>query len=147
MPLPLQRIEQESAVRADCESGRDNGLTLRPGFDQSGAFLANDGLLDLNRIDRPVPPNAAAEVENKTIMPAGMKPKSAADHLVMQHRRHTWPEQHDGIDARRIKTCGHYADVNKLLELPGLEACDRRMPIRCWCRAVDETAFDPHARL
>ena len=113
------------------------------------ASAARARRLDLQFVNRTMPPRVVAVVENQAIGLAGKEPEPSPDHLVKQARRHRRTEQNHAIDVRGVESSCQDVDVHqKLQRRPGqhpelltLESCQQFRPVGRRCLPRDDPAF------
>ena len=71
-----------------------------------------------------------------------MKAETAANHLVVEARRHCRPDKRDAVDVGSIETGGQNVDVAKILQLTGFEPGQRCVPLWDRCFTTHETTLD-----
>lgn len=142
MLLPLRRRELVTAIGTPRVTGGDDRQALRALFGRRGTVAAGP-LLDADRIHRAVAHDVAAEVEHQAIRLAGMEPKPAAHHLVIQPRRHRGPQQHDAVDVWCVEARGQHVDVAQKPQLTAAEAVQHGVALARRRFAGDESALNP----
>ena len=108
----LLRWEHVPAFGALAVSGVDDGVALRAGLRGGVAATAFAGLLRLYHVQRPVPHDVAAVVQNQAVRLArvGREACAASGHLEQQSRGVGRAHQHHAVRVRGVESgCQHRA--------------------------------------
>src|SRR5262245_37481785 len=100
MRLFLRRRKLVSAVRTSCVPGGDQRMTFRTLFGRRWAMSWEGRILHSHLVDRTVPFDVAAEVQDEAVAFPRMQAETPTHHLHKQPRRHRRPEQSNAIDIR-----------------------------------------------
>ena len=109
-----RRRELVAALGADGVGGVDHRLALRALLGRRFA-VAGGAVLDLQRIDRPVAQDVAAEVQDQAVVLRRVQPEAPTDHLVVEARRVRRPQQRHAVDVGRVEAGGQHVDVDQVL--------------------------------
>ena len=114
----------------------------------AGAFLhrrrsaGRVAVAHLQVVDRPVPHDVAAVVEDEAVLLPRREPEAAADHLVVEAWRRGRPQQRHAVDVRRVEAGGEHVHVREVAQLARTKALDAPLPLPGRRIAVDPAAFD-----
>ena len=117
------RRESVAALRADAVGGVDHRLALRAFL--GGRFaVTTRPIFDLECVDRPVPQNVAAEVQDEAVLLRRVQAEAPTDHLVVEARGVRRPQERHAVDVGRVEAGGQHVHVDQILQAAVLEALE-----------------------
>jgi len=118
--LPFRRRELVAAIWTRGISCRDHRMALRT-FLGRGLAIALLDRLHLDLVHRSVAQDVAVEIEDETILLAGVQAESATDHLVIETRRHRRTHERHAVDVGGVEAGGQHVHVDEILQLARTE--------------------------
>ncbi len=107
--------------------------------------VARAPVLDLQGINRAVPEDVPAEVENQAVLFGRVWPESSTHHLVIEARRVRRAQQRHAVDIGCVEAGGQNVHVDQVRQLTAFEARQRFGAVERQRVPTDESALSTHA--
>ena len=122
--VECRRRKLEPTLRADLTGCVNHCLALLALLSRSHAVTARHFILGLYLIDKPVPLDILAVIQNQAVFLAVSNPRPTSHHLNVKARRGRSPNQSDQINWWVIEPRGQHVHVNQAAQLTALEVCN-----------------------